>query len=150
MSPITPRSSEKGTKRGDWLTKHGLGNDCTCLGWAIRSWSIDPPLISDSPELLQRITAIVEGLPPLPQIDWDTHSGSYLSDFHSPLRIASGKPYRSRPQPSYGMRAGALPMAAVQERRLSGAQQLPCHFSNTGIRDLFSAAFLGPISQVAC
>ncbi len=107
--PYHPRSSEKGTKRGDWLTKHGLGMTAPACGGLYAPGASIPYLISDSPELLQRITAIVEGLPPLPQIDWDTHSGSYLSDFHSPLRIASGKPYRSRPQPSYGMRAGALP-----------------------------------------
>ncbi|WP_425916321.1 DUF5623 domain-containing protein [Pseudomonas sp. GWSMS-1] len=107
--PYHPRSSEKGTKRGDWLAKHGLGMTAPAWGGLYVPGESIPYLISDSPELLQRVTMIVEGLPPLPQIDWDTHSSSYWSDFHSPLRIASGKPYRPRPQPSYGKRAGALP-----------------------------------------
>ncbi len=107
--PYHPRSNEEGTERGDWLAKHGLG--MTTPAWAglyVPGESI-PYLVSNSPELLQRTTETVESLAPLPQIDWDTHSGNYWSDFHSPQRIASGKPYRPRPQPSYRERAGALP-----------------------------------------
>lgn len=67
-----------------------------------------PYLIAQDRELLQRVTTIVEQLPAEPALDWDTHSGFYFTEFLSPQRVASGKPYRARPQPSYGKRAGAI------------------------------------------
>lgn len=107
--PYDARYSLKASERGKWIADHGLATTAPAWGGLYLPGSSTPYLVSADPDLLQRTTEVVEKLEPVPPIDWDTHSGSYESYFHSPQRTASGKPYRPRPQPSYGKRSGALP-----------------------------------------
>ncbi|MBM3105892.1 DUF5623 domain-containing protein [Pseudomonas sp. V1] len=107
--PYHPRSSEKATPRGDFLADHGLASVMPNWGGLYIPGNSIPHLVSADPALVQRVTEVVEKMAAVPVIDWDTHSGSYDSYFYSPHRVSSGKPYRPRPQRSYGERAGALP-----------------------------------------
>lgn len=97
------------SKRKEWALENRLAT--TEPEWAglYMPGETIPLFLSDTPELLLRITEVVEQLAPLPAIDWETCSGDYSTHFHSPHRVSSGKRYRARPQPSYIMRAGALP-----------------------------------------
>lgn len=107
--PYDARYSSKASERGKWIASHGLMTTAPVWGGLYFPGSSIPYLVSADLDLLKQTTEIVEKLAPIPPIDWETHSGSYWSHFHSPQRIASGRLYRPRPQPSYGKRAGALP-----------------------------------------
>ncbi|HBO94750.1 MAG TPA: hypothetical protein DD667_15820 [Gammaproteobacteria bacterium] len=107
--PYPPRYSEKESKRKKWIEQHGLTETAPDWGGLYLPGSSVPFFLSADSDLLQRVTGIVEQMASVPSIDWDTHSGDYSSHFHSPARVASGKPYRGRPQPSFGQRAGAIP-----------------------------------------
>lgn len=107
--PYPSRYSGKESKRKKWIEQHGLIETVPDWGGLYLPGSSVPFFLSADSDLLQRVTGIVEQMAPVPSIDWDTHSGDYGSHFHSPARVASGKPYRGRPQPSFGQRAGALP-----------------------------------------
>lgn len=107
--PYGSRYSSKESERGQWLAEHGLVTTGPAWEGLYLPGSSIPYFVSNDLDLLQRTSQVVECLGPVPTIDWDTHSGAYESYFHSPQRISSGKPYRPRPQPSYGKRAGALP-----------------------------------------
>lgn len=107
--PYHPRYSSKVSERGKWIADHSLETTAPAWGGLYLPGSSIPYLVSADSDLLQRTTDAVEKLAPEPPIDWDTHSGRYESYFHSPQRVASGKPYRPRSQASYGKRAGALP-----------------------------------------
>jgi len=107
--PYSSRYSGKESKRKKWIEQHGLKETAPDWDGLYLPGSSVPFFLSAEPDLLQRVTDIVGQMAPVPSIDWDTHSGDYSSHFHSPVRLASGKPYRSRPQPSFGQRAGAIP-----------------------------------------
>lgn len=107
--PYPPRYSLKESERRKWIARHGIATTAPDWGGLYLPGSSVPFLLSANFELLQRTTEIVEKLASVPSIDWDTHSGDYVSHFHSPGRLTSGKPYRARPQPSFGRRAGAIP-----------------------------------------
>jgi hypothetical protein len=96
------------SERAKWLAEQGLVMTTPAwIGLHAPGYST-PYLIAKDSKVLQQITATVEQMPAEATLDWDTNSGFYYTDFLSPQRVASGKPYRSRPQPSYGERAGAI------------------------------------------
>lgn len=107
--PYSSRYSAKESKRKEWIEQNGLTEKAPDWGGLYLPGSSVPFFLSTDSDLLVRVTGIVETPTSVPSIDWDSHSGDYGSHFHSPARLASGKPYRGRPQPSFGQRAGAIP-----------------------------------------
>lgn len=95
------------SERAKWLAEQELAMTVPAWTGLHAPGHCTTYLIARDQELLQQVTAIVDQLPAELALDWDTHSGFYFTDFLSPQRVASGKPYRARPQPSYGERAGA-------------------------------------------
>lgn len=107
--PYSDRVSASVLGREAWLQTYGLWSSAPAWEGLYRPGRTAPYLISPDQELLSRTIQAVEQMENSVPIDWETLSGSYHSYFHSPQRIASGKAYRPRPQPSYAKRAGALP-----------------------------------------
>lgn len=106
--PYHSRYSSNETRRGQWITERSLVTTAPAWDGLYSPGNSIPHLVSADLDLLQRTTDIVEQLDSIPAIDWDTYSAGYMTYFRSPLRVASGKPYRPRPQASYGKRAGAV------------------------------------------
>lgn len=107
--PYNDRVSGSVSGREAWLQTHGLWSAAPAWEGLYRPGRTTPYVISPDQELWSRTIKAVEQMENSVPIDWETLSGSYHSYFHSPQRIASGKAYRPRPQPSYAKRSGALP-----------------------------------------
>ncbi|MBX8521174.1 DUF5623 domain-containing protein [Pseudomonas cichorii] len=106
--PYPSRFDMNQAKREEWIAAQGLKT--TKPDWEglyLPGRSI-PILVTADADLQNKVASIVKQLPPLPSVDWSSLSGSYYSQFLSPMRVASGKRYRARPDASYGLRAGAI------------------------------------------
>jgi hypothetical protein len=107
--PYMPRYVSSQNQRRIWLAQHHLHEVGPNWEGLYFPGSTFPYIVSSDKEFLLGISRTVEKLKPVLSINWDTHSGTYFSHFHSPQRIASGKRYRPRSQPSFGERNGAVP-----------------------------------------
>lgn len=96
-------------ERMPWLLEHGLKSTNTSWPGLYYPGSCVPSMISPSMELLERVRSQVEAIPSGAPATGEVKSERYFSQFSSPARAASGKARRSRIQPSYGERNGALP-----------------------------------------
>lgn len=103
-----PYISPKPGFREEWLQENGLHQVVPQWPGVYNPGNAVPYLISPSKTLLSRIQTQVESIPDgsfpmgIPQ------AMEYGSRFISPARVASGKPRRSRAQPTSGVRNGAL------------------------------------------
>lgn len=106
--PYPGRLDTNQAKREGWIAAKGLKTNKPDWDGLYLPGSSIPILVASDADLQNRVANIVKQLPPLPSMDWSTLSGSYYSHFLSPMRVASGKPHRARPDASYGSRAGAI------------------------------------------
>lgn len=106
--PYPGRFDIKQGKREQWIAAQGLTTIKPDWEGLYSPGNSIPILVTHDVSLQNKVASIVGQLPPLPTIDWGSLSGSYYSQFLSPMRIASGKRHRARPDASYGRRAGAI------------------------------------------
>lgn len=106
--PYPDRLDMNQAKREEWIAAQRLKTTKPAWGGLYLPGRSIPVLVTADANLQNKVASIVKQLPPLPSVDWSSLSGSYYSQFLSPMRVASGKRHRARPDASYGLRAGAI------------------------------------------